>query len=291
MRKIYFGALVLGALGFLSLFQNCGEYRGYKKDDLSSQNHEQPQLNRLTNSDALNVDMRFEAYGAAGSALYQWSYTLNGAASGCMEKGSNSATTYTINCTQAGPLVVSLRLTQYGATQTLTYSTTLNANSSGGDIPLEVVFEIPAGTNNSPWNTPATKVETFVGQTLKLKNMDSSNHQLHTNNRPCGHGNAIPPGGMVDCVISQTYDRSVNGAIYDHIDGTTAEFYLVAYSGAELYATNCQSCHNSLAMSEYRQATVTQITNAIQNVNAMKIPSLMNLTLRQKQAIAHALKN
>ena len=119
--------------------------------------------------------------------------------------------------------------------------------------------------------------------------MDSVDHQLHTSGRPCGHGSKIVPGASSDCVINASYSRAANGVIYDHLVGPSAEFYLVAYSGEELYATNCQSCHLGIASSERRGATVSQIDRAIQDIPAMRSQSLVRLTPRQKQAIAKAL--
>ena len=96
---------------------------------------------------------------------------------------------------------------------------------------------------------------------------------------------------MADCVISKTYNRADNGVIYDHIDGTTAVFHLVAFSGADLYSKNCQQCHGELANSTHKGATLSQIYSAIQNVPEMKtVAGLSALTPVQRQAIAHALR-
>ena len=58
--------------------------------------------------------------------------------------------------------------------------------------------------------------------------------------------------------------------------------------GAALYASNCASCHRSLASSEKRGRSATQIQNAI-NSNRGGMGSLSSLTSAQVDAIAAAL--
>lgn len=247
---------------------------------------------RMSSVEALNTDISFRVHDESlpTTVQFNWSFTLDGAASGCTPKTGANASTYVLNCTAPGALKVTVSVDNSGEILNLSYSTNLQAPVNGNEIPMEIVFEIPPGTNASPWNTTATRVETFVGQRLRLKNMDSSEHQLHTNGRPCPHGNLIPPGGMADCVISQSYSRAANGAVYDHNEGTAAEFHLVAYDGAALYATNCASCHGALASSAVRNAKVSQILSARASVPAMLgVPGLQALTRRQIEAISYAL--
>jgi mono/diheme cytochrome c family protein len=59
-------------------------------------------------------------------------------------------------------------------------------------------------------------------------------------------------------------------------------------NGASLYATNCESCHGSLATSERIGRTAVQIQDAI-NTNAGGMSYLSTLTPEQVQAIADAL--
>lgn len=298
MNRVLPAGLAVLSLVTVALFQNCSGYEAYNQNNESSLgsgapppvSHEEPHVMRASATEAPNVDIRFEAHGVLGSDLFLWSYTIDNAGSGCTERSANNATSYTINCTRGGALRVNLRLTRSGSTQTLSYSTTLNQPVVDSPIPLEVVFEIPAGTGSGSWNTAATQIETFIGQTLKIRNMDSITHQLHTNGRPCPHGNAIPAGGMADCVISQSYNRTANGANYDHIAGTAANVFMVAYDGPAMYATNCQSCHGPLATSSKKGMTLSRFESSIRNVSAHQVPAIMNLTLRQRQALVHALR-
>jgi mono/diheme cytochrome c family protein len=57
--------------------------------------------------------------------------------------------------------------------------------------------------------------------------------------------------------------------------------------GASLYATYCSSCHEPLASSEKKGASVARIQAGIENVGAMR--SLSDLTAEEIEAIAKAL--
>ncbi len=246
----------------------------------------------MSSVEALNVDISFRVHDESlpTTVQFNWSYTLDGAAMGCTPKTGANASTFVLNCSSAGALKVNVSVNNAGEILNLSYSTNLQAPTNSNEIPMQIVFEIPSGTGTNPWNTAATRVETFVGQTLKLKNMDSSPRQLHTNGRPCPHGNLIPSGGMADCVISQSYSRAANGAVYDHNEGTAAEFHLVAYDGAALYATNCAGCHGALASSAHRNAKVSQILSARASAPAMVgNAAVQALTRRQIEAISYAL--
>lgn len=73
----------------------------------------------------------------------------------------------------------------------------------------EVYFEIPAGTAEmaKDWNESTQPVIAEVGDVLIIKNMDSAPHQLHTDGRPCEHGDPMAPnGGTWSCVLTQEYD-------------------------------------------------------------------------------------
>lgn len=149
-----------------------------------------------------------------------------------------------------------------------------------------VTFRIPAGTNQGPWNTLATTVTVFVGQTLRIINDDSIRHRLHTNNAPCNHqNNDSQPGATFDCVVVRPVNAS-SGSTYDHNIGTAARFYVTAIDGRALYATNCQSCHGAIATSEHRNATAAMIRTQINTR-----PEMMNLNLTDDQlrAISYSL--
>ena len=61
----------------------------------------------------------------------------------------------------------------------------------------------------------------FRGETLRIHNDDTVNHQLHTNGRPCPHGGLIRPGAFEDCRASATYDGP---PLYDH--NTNGAFHI-----------------------------------------------------------------
>lgn len=293
------------------LFQNCAKNFAASDEDLnggadigSAGNHSSPHINPVTTKLEPNADMEFSVFAEAllPSTSYEWSHTLNGVASACALKNGNKATSYIINCAQAGALVVKVNalegnspvaIPNYTLTLTATPTTpgaTPTPAPSGNEINLTVNFTIPAGTASNPWNTTATVVETFVGQTLKLTNNDSVDHQYHTNGKPCGHGALMKPGGSTNCVISKAYNYTTDGALYDHNLGTKAAFYVVAYDGAALYTQNCASCHNALASSVKKGARVSQIKNALTAVPQMSSnANLMKLTQRQLEAISFAL--
>jgi|GEM_PF-1571234 len=106
-------------------------------------------------------------------------------------------------------------------TPTPTPSTSPTNPPPNGNI---VEFRIKAGTGNGPWNDAATTIRLKVGQTLRIINDDSVVHQLHTNGAPCGHGNAIRPGGTGECRAQQPYngqplyDHGTNGQVFIQVD-------------------------------------------------------------------------
>lgn len=256
--------------------------------------HEAPHITPVSTKIEANVDIEFSVHSEAvlPSASYQWSHTLNNTPSLCALKNGDKATNYIINCSQSGALSVSVTVTEGNTPTALpAYSVVLpGLPSNTAEIKLQVDFTIPAGTASNPWNTMATAVETFIGQTLKITNMDSITHQYHTNARPCGHGSAMPPGGSTNCVITRAYDYRTDGVLYDHNLGTRAAFYVVAYDGAALYARNCASCHGALSMTTKSGAKVSAIKNALVGVPQMaSSANLTGLTQRQLEAISFAL--
>ncbi len=286
------------------LFQNCSQ--SFKIDDGdaagtsnlgSSANHDTPHITAVSTKMEPNIDMEFSVFADAllPSTSYEWSHTLNGTPSACTLKNGNKATTYIINCAQAGSLVVKTNALEGNTPITIApYTLTLMASPGPGtptnEINLQVNFSIPAGTGATPWNTTATAVETFVGQTLKFTNDDAVDHQLHTGGKPCPHGSAMSPGASTNCVISTAYDYKTDGSLYDHNLGTKSPFFMVAYDGSALYTANCASCHGALASSARKGARVSQIKNALSTVPQMSTnTNLMKLTQRQIEAISFAL--
>lgn len=151
-----------------------------------------------------------------------------------------------------------------------------------------VTFHIPAGTDQGPWNTLATTVTVYVGQTLKIVNDDSIVHRLHTGNAPCNHQPSdSAPGATFDCVVQRPVLAS-SGSTYDHNIGTNARFFVTSIDGKALYTTNCQSCHGAIATSEHRNATAATIKSRIATQNEMKG---IVLTDDQISAIAYSLSH
>lgn len=297
--------LVIASIAMTAiLFQNCSQ--NFKAEDGdtgaadlgSSASHDTPHITSVSTKMEPNTDMEFSVFADAllPSTSYEWSHTLNGTPSACALKNGNKATTYIINCAQAGSLVVKVNALEGNTPVTIApYTLTLTATPTTGtpstnEINLQVNFSIPAGTGATPWNTTAAVVETFIGQTLKFTNNDTVVHQLHTGGKPCPHGSAMNPGASTNCVISKAYNYKTDGNLYDHNLGTKSPFYMIAYDGSALYTTNCASCHGALASSAKKGARVSQIKNALSAVPQMNTnANLMNLTQRQIEAISFAL--
>lgn len=259
-----------------------------------SGDHQAPHITPISAKIEANADIEFSVHTESllPSASYLWSHTLNGVPTACALKNGDKATNYIINCRQPGTLSVSVVVTEGNVpTSVPPVSVVLPALPANAvEINLQVDFTIPAGTGSNPWNTMATAVETFVGQTLKITNMDSITHQYHTNGRPCGHGSAMAAGGTTNCVITRAYDYRTDGVLYDHNLGTRAAFYVVAHDGAALYARNCANCHGALTMSQKAGAKVSAIKNALATVPTMSSnAALTGLTQRQIEAISFAL--
>ena len=90
-----------------------------------------------------------------------------------------------------------------------------------------VEFHIEAGTGKGPWNAQADTLVVKVGQTVHVVNDDTVVHRLHTNGAPCPHGPNFAPGATFDCVASKAFDPAgPAGPVYDHIAGTSAQFWL-----------------------------------------------------------------
>ncbi len=76
-------------------------------------------------------------------------------------------------------------------------------------IAKEINFEIAPGTADEllDWNDKENPLVADVGDVLIVTNLDSEPHQLHTDGRPCGHGDRIEPnGGTWSCVLEKPYN-------------------------------------------------------------------------------------
>lgn len=288
--------MAMMSLATLFAFQNCSDGYMTQKVQLSEEGlHNLAHVMPTSNKMEPGVDMEFAVMGSAvsGAALFKWSHLYNGIASACTEKNGSTNSSYILNCTGNGDLILTVNVTEPEGTFPVVYEVGVAAPPAapvaGNEVPLTVVFEIPAGTNNNPWNPANQPVEVFIGQTLQIKNLDSVTHQLHTGGRPCGHGQPIRSGETGNCIIRQTYNRATNGGIYDHILGTRSAFYAIAYDGIQLYNQNCLSCHGALASSTVAGAKVSAIKAQFQTNIQMQTPALLALTQRQIEAISYAL--
>jgi hypothetical protein len=89
-------------------------------------------------------------------------------------------------------------------------------------------FHIAKGTGKGAWNTEAEIVLVKVGDTLRIFNDDTVEHQLHTFGAPCDHGPNMEPGTSWDCVIGSAFEPKSSGALYDHHYGPEAAFWVRA---------------------------------------------------------------
>lgn len=308
MNSVRLLAFLVAAGSTLLFFQNCGKISA-DATDVSSKAavHNEPTI--LASGGTLtNTDISFTIHNddLVPNASIAWSHKVAGVMNACQVKTSSISRTYTINCGVAGELVVSAKVTD-GNTPvavddylmmlasptptpipTLPPAGTPPPGGAAGTIAMVVNFNIAAGTGTKPWNVANQPVEVFIGQTLRLNNMDTVTHRLHTGGAPCPHGANFAPNASANCVITRA--ASATTVLYDHIAGTNARFYLIAYDGNALYAQNCAGCHGALAANTVPKKTVAEIQNAIANVPVMKAaPALQALTLRQLEAIAYAL--
>lgn len=236
-----------------------------------------------------NIEFKLHEHTTPTTATYSWSHKLADTVGACQKISNETSSSYVIKCSNEGNLTVSLILAdETGPIPVEDYVVPVFVSSL--DIKLNPIFNIAAGTARRPWNTAATIVETYVGQTLTIKNNDTITHGLHTKGKPCLHGPDFAAGATFNCVISVAYDAAVDGTIYDHLVGTSAIFYLISYDGAVLYEKNCKSCHGDMATSEIKGASYSQIRYATKFVPRMyRDENIMKLTTTQLEAIAYAL--
>lgn len=236
------------------------------------------------------VDYRLVATGTGLSeATLAWQMTENSGA--CVLRSGASDDTRYVMCDQSGRVSVQVSASfPSGVRAVASVPRTTAAASNPGDTcgassATRVVFRIPAGTGTSPWNSSASPVLVFVGQTLRICNNDTRGHRLHTGGNPCPHQpSTSQPGQFYDCAINSTAGANATtgivGGTYDHDIGTNAAFYIRVLSGQALYAdaaqsstgaSSCATCHNPLSNSSVRGASFAEIKNAIATVPQMAI--------------------
>lgn len=234
------------------------------------------------------------------SSIVTWSISPTMNTASCSLGSTGSTYSKLLKCLTAGSVQVRAEATWADGTTTVAFvNRTVQVGTTGGTggntDPNVIEFRIPAGTGNGAWNTAATPVVAFVGQTLKVINNDTIVHRLHTNGNPCIHQPANSnPGQTYDCVVATVHDPGA-GDLYDHNVGTTATFFLRTIDGAAQYARasaggqSCAGCHNPLATSTKRGSGFTTIKNAITtNRGGMGVMSFM--TDDELRAIAYRLR-
>jgi hypothetical protein len=93
--------------------------------------------------------------------------------------------------------------------------------------PETLVFRIAAGTGSGAWNSRETMLVGRKGDTLRITNDDTVDHQLHTSGAPFPHPSMYtPPSQSSDFVLQTTYDPVQQGPLYDHMQGQQAQFWL-----------------------------------------------------------------
>ena len=106
---------------------------------------------------------------------------------------------------------------------TLIFIFFLTGMSAQADV---IEFRIAKGTGSQSWNTSETAIQGAVGDTLRIVNEDDVDHQLHTYGSPCAHGPLIEPGKSWDCLAERPYHAHLDGPLYDHIAGESAEVWI-----------------------------------------------------------------
>jgi hypothetical protein len=89
--------------------------------------------------------------------------------------------------------------------------------------PSVVEFRIRAGTGRGEWNTRDNPVVVRPGQAIRIINDDTVGHVLHTDGRPCPHGDtsrSIRTGGFYDCAIPRNTPSGSNFLTWDHFLGS-----------------------------------------------------------------------
>jgi hypothetical protein len=252
------------------------------------------------------VEYRVVASGSSlTGATLMWQLSANTGA--CLLRSGTGPETRYLVCSSSGR--VSVQVTAVLADGTLSVlvsertTSEVVADLCGTSNTNRTVFRIPNGTGASAWNSAASPVVVFVGQTLRVCNDDSTNHQLRTSGNPCATQPApMAKGQFYDCVVANR--TGVNAGtglfdgLYDNIVGANAAFYVRPYDGEALYLDttktstrqSCNSCHNGSVANSVRGASFTAIRNAITS-NRGNMGTLYNgrITDDELRAIAYYL--
>lgn len=234
------------------------------------------------------------------SAILTWSFAPGQNTAGCTLGSTGSNYSKILRCLSTGAVQVRAEaIWSDGTSSVASVSRTVqvgSVNPGGGPTnPNVVEFRIRTGTGTGAWNMVGSPAVAFVGQTLKIINDDTVNHQLRTPGTPCATQAApMAPNGFYDCALTATHSPTATD-LYDQIAGTNATFYLNVIDGTAQYnrvinGQSCASCHNAIATSAKRGATFTVIKSAItRNVGGMGIYNGM-MSDDEIRAIAYRLR-
>lgn len=250
------------------------------------------------------VEYKILASGSAlSTAVITWSMPQN--TGNCVLRSATGPEARFVTCDKSGRVTIQASAVfEDGATSVLASERTtgeLIRDLCGSSTFSRVVFRLPVGTGAGAWNAVASPVVVYVGQTLRICNDDTTNHQLHTDGSPCTtQGAPMAKGAFYDCSIASVSLATGPGGtytgLYDQIVGMSAPFYVKPYDGRALYAdttkTNngqsCVSCHNPFATSSKRGAQFSSIKNAILT-NRGGMANYTNITDDELKAIAFSL--
>lgn len=171
--------------------------------------------------------------------------------------------------------------------------TIVNSNS-GDTTPPVIQAGFPFNGYEADAGTTSFTVTAVTNESSSCKyslNDDSYNQMPYTMNTTGGINHSNSLGGLSDGNTYTLYVLCADDA-FNISNKKTSNFSVKssgAINGTELYANNCAVCHNVLNDSTKKNRTAEQIQNAINNISAMNIPSLISLNSESVSAIAYAL--
>lgn len=120
------------------------------------------------------------------------------------------------------------KMTNFGESASDVLRRELNIDDAHPHDPTNtIIFHIPSGTGNQPWNRPESAIVAIVGSVLRIVNDDMMPHRLHTSGVPFPHPNSdILPGQAADFILQVPFDPSTSQPLYDHAAGPTAQFWI-----------------------------------------------------------------
>lgn len=295
LRRLFAGASLLMLASILVVsFQNCdGGFHYSAESGLSSLGPSGvgDDTFKLTTYDNFNlvvpegrqflggIEYKVEATGSAlNGATLMWAMPSN--TGNCVLKSGTSPSVRFVQCDRSGSVrVQATAILADGSTSVLSTERTTGAvvvDNCSNPPSTRATFRIVSGTGSNAWNTSVAPLVVYVGQTLRICNDDSVNHQLTTGGNGCANQAApMANGAFFDCVIANRNNLDGTTGTYngwfDTIAGANARFFVRPLDGQALYADgtktsngqSCASCHNAFANSSKRGSSFTAIKNAI----------------------------